>query len=94
MSDSVSYIENHAAHRSIVYLAAQPTGGVQFYSKNCTYECVDNIYFGADTDYVLVNAFAERYDRVTFDRPEYKLLYETTLQGVPPVKVYKNIRDM
>ncbi len=94
ISDSVSYLEHHAAYRSMVYLAAQPVSGVKFYAKNCTYESVDNIYFGAETDYVLVNAYAERYDNLTFDRSEYEIFYETTVQGAPLVKVYKNIHYM
>jgi hypothetical protein len=94
LSDSILYIETHAAHRSMVYLAVEPPTSVHFYSKNCTYESADNVYFGGETDYVLVNAYEERYDTVVFNRPEYQLVYETTVQGMPLVKVYKNIHDM
>ena len=88
--DSVMYLEHNAAPHSVVYVAAEPHTTAFFYGSNNTYD-PGNIYLGSETEYAVTNVMSDNDKNVTFDKSDYRLIYETKVDNASLAKVYKNI---
>ena len=92
ISDSVAYLEHNAKPGSTVLVVAQPNSEIWLYQKNLTYICPnDTSVINDSVDYFITNALIERYNNISYNQSQYKLIYETDLHGAPLAKVYKNI---
>ena len=90
--DSVMYLEHNAAPHSVVYVAAEMYNPIFYlYGQNITYDSGGYIYMGGETEYVMTNIMSDHDKNITFDRSDYKLVYETKVDNLSLVKVYKNI---
>ncbi|CAJ35486.1 glycosyltransferase family 39 protein [Methanocella arvoryzae] len=92
--DSVLYLEKYAPPGSTVFVAARPNTPVEYYAKNHTYILwnIDDKQLTPDVRYLITNQDNDRYHPFEFNQSEFRVIYETKVQGLPLATVYEKIR--